>query len=790
LLAAIYDYAGAHNAVNPTLYSCAWPTSVFLYKENPLFNNLESLQEVSMRKLSTASGTILKNGKGSQMKKWLICVLAVICGCAGVESTAPEPEPKTEDILVADFEGETYGDWKVTGEAFGPGPAKGTLAGQMAVSGFEGKRLVNTYFNGDDTTGTLTSPTFEIQRRCINFLIGGGMYPGEACINLLVDGKAVRTATGPNDRPGGTEALDSHSWDVSDLAGKTAQIQIVDEKTGGWGHINIDQIVQSDKKAAAVEEAETSRKFVVKKRYLNLPVKTGARKRILRLIVDGEVVRDFDIELADAEPDFWVILDISQFKGKEVVLRADSLGRGSKGLSSIVQADSIKGGEDLYKEKLRPQFHFTSRRGWNNDSNGLVFYKGEYHLFYQHNPYGWNWGNMHWGHAVSKDLVHWKELDDAICPDELGTIFSGSAVVDERNTAGFQTGREKPIVCIYTSAGGTSAMSKGQPFTQSIAYSNDRGRTWTEYEGNPVVGHIRGGNRDPKVIWHRATNQWVMVLYIEDSVMTFLTSKDLKNWERQSDIKSYHECPELFELPVDGDKNNTRWILYGGSGDYLIGQFDGTEFKKQSESIPFQRGNCFYASQTFNNIPEGDGRRIQIAWGRVAMPGMPFNQQMLFPVELTLRTTDGGIRMFAEPVREIETIHGKRQTWKRTTLEPGGNLLSGIQGELFHIRAEFRPADGRRFGFVIRGEPVVYDVERQEISCKGKSAELKPVNGKIRLEILVDRTSVELFGNDGRVYMPIGTILPDDNRTLELFSEDGSTGIDSLEIYELRSAWK
>ena len=721
------------------------------------------------------------------MKRWLICILAAMCGCWNLGSRASQPQ--AEDILIADFESETYGDWKLTGEAFGPGPAKGTLPNQMAVSGFEGERLVNTYFNGDDTTGTLTSPQFLIRRKCINFLIGGGMYSGEACINLLVDGKIIRTATGPNDRPGGTEALDWHSWDVSDLAGKAAQIQIVDNRKGGWGHINIDHIVQSDQGTSAAE-VEKSHQFVVTKRYLNLPVKNGATKRILRLIVDGQVVRDFDIELADAEPDFWVVLDVGQFKGKEVTLRADSLRRGSKGLSSVVQADSIKGGADLYKEELRPQFHFTSRRGWNNDSNGLVYYRGEYHLFYQHNPYGWNWGNMTWGHAVSKDLVHWEELGDAIHPDRLGTIWSGSAVVDERNTAGFQTGKEKPIVCFYTSAGGTNPESKGQPFTQSIAYSNNRGRTWTKYPGNPVLGHIRGGNRDPKVIWHQPTNQWVMVLYIEQSTMAFFTSKDLKNWERQSEIECYHECPELFELPVDGDENNKKWILYGGSGDYLIGEFDGREFKKETESIPFQRGNCFYASQTFNNIPEEDGRRIQIAWGRVAMPGMPFNQQMLFPVELTLRTTDEGIRMFAEPVREIEKIHGKRHAWKAETLEPGRNLLSGIEGELFHIVAEFEIGDAGEFGFVIRGTPVAYNVEKQEISCNANNAKLVPADGKIRLEILVDRTSIEIFGNHGRVYMPIGVILPEDNKTLETFTKDGSTKIDSLEVYELRSAWE
>jgi fructan beta-fructosidase len=552
---------------------------------------------------------------------------------------------------------------------------------------------------------------------------------------------------------------------------------------------------EKDAKTAAVEEMENSRKFVVKKKYLNLPVKMGAGKRIFRLIVDGEVVRDFDIALApmaqaDGEPDFWVILDVSRYKGKEVTLKADSPGCGSEGLASVEQSNSIKDSKDLYEEKLRPQFHFTSKRGWNNDSNGLVYYKGEYHLFYQHNPYGWPWGNMTWGHAVSKDLVHWKELDDAIHPDKLGTIFSGSAAIDEHNTAGFQTGKEKPIVCFYTSAGGSNAESKGQPFTQSIAYSNDRGRTWTKYEDNPVIGHIRGGNRDPKVIWHEPTKKWVMVLYIEEGEMAFFTSDDLKTWERHSEIKSYHECPELFELPVDGDENNKKWIHYGGSGDYLVGQFDGKKFTKESESIQFQRGNCFYASQTFNNIPEEDGRRIQIAWGQVAMKGMPFNQQMLFPVSLTLRTTDEGIRMFAEPVEEIKKIHGKKKAWKGEMLEPGQNLLAGIEGDLFHIVAEFNVGERGEFGFVIRGTPVSYNVEKNEMSCKGKSASLKPADGKIRLEILVDRTTIEIFGNDGRVYMPIGGILPEDNKTLEVFTKSGSTAIESIEVYQLRSAWK
>jgi fructan beta-fructosidase len=325
-----------------------------------------------------------------------------------------------------------------------------------------------------------------------------------------------------------------------------------------------------------------TREFLLQKKYLNFPVKNGAQKHLIHLIIDNEIVREFEIELAPDEPDFWVFLDVSNFARKKAILWIDKREPAeSKGFDSVYQADTYIGQEDVYKEKLRPQFHFTSKRGWNNDANGMVYYDGQYHLFYQHNPYGWSWGNMTWGHAVSTDMIHWVKLGDAIHPNRLGTIFSGSAIVDVNNTAGFQTGYEKVIVCIYTSAGGTNPMSKGQPFTQSIAYSNDHGRTFTVYENNPVLDHINGGNRDPKVIWHTPTSQWVMALYLDDYEMGFFTSKNLKSWEFQSKIRCFHECPELFALPVDGDKNNEKWVLYGGSGEYLIGRFDGKEFKRE-----------------------------------------------------------------------------------------------------------------------------------------------------------------------------------------------------------------
>ena len=716
------------------------------------------------------------------MEKLFISCLLITFFCLA-------PVTAQEDILIADFESRDYGDWKVTGEAFGPGPARGTLPTQMEVTGFEGKRLVNTYYNNDNATGTLTSPMFEIKRKYINFLIGGGKYPGLTCINLLIDGKVARTATGPNDEPGGSEELAWHSWDVSELLGRKAKIQIVDNQTGGWGHINVDHIIQSNRKVEVL--TDKTREFLLQKKYLNFPVKNGEKKRVIHLIIDGKVMREFDIELAPDEPDFWVFLEVGAFQGKKAALRIDKYDPArSKGFDSIYQADTYIGEENVYREKLRPQLHFTSRRGWNNDSNGMVYYDGEYHLFYQHNPYGWNWGNMTWGHAVSTDMIHWTELGDAIHPDRLGTIFSGSAVVDVNNTAGFQTGDEKVIVCIYTSAGGTNPMSKDQPFTQSIAYSNDRGRTLTVYEGNPILGHINGGNRDPKVIWHTPTGQWVMVLYLDDRDMAFFTSKDLKSWEFQSKIKCFHECPELFALPVDGDKSNEKWILYGGSGEYLVGHFDGKEFKSETDAIRFHYGNCFYASQTFTNIPKSDGRQIQIAWGRVNMSDMPFNQMMLFPVTLTLHTTEEGTRMFAEPVREIENLHRHKGQWRNKILKPGDNLLSGLSAELVNIRADLRLAGAAEIGFVIRDIPVVYDVEKQELSCHGNKASLKPVDGKISIELLVDRTSIEIFGNGGRVYMPIGVILTDNSKSLEIFTKGGNTKVESLEINDLNSAWK
>lgn len=650
------------------------------------------------------------------------------------------------DLLIADFEGETYGAWKATGEAFGPGPARGTLPNQMAVEGFEGKGLVNSFFNGDRTTGTLTSPEFKIERKFMNFLVGGGKHDGQTCINLIVDGKTVRTATGPNDRPGGTERLDWQAWDVSAWNGKSATLQIVDLATGGWGHINVDQIVQSNSRRGS---QRVQRELLADHDYLLLPVKNGAPKRQVKLVVEGKTFREFEIELADKDVDFVVTADLRAVRGKTVTIET-MLPDQSGALAAIAVSNTLPAAES----ERRPKFHFTSCRGWLNDPNGLVYFQGEWHLFYQHNPYGWNWGNMHWGHAVSRDLLHWQELPTAIYPRAWGDwAFSGSAVVDEQNTSGFKSGNESVLIAAYTSTG------RGE----CIAFSNDRGRTWTDYDKNPVVKHA---GRDPKIIWHAVSQRWVMAVYDErpnvERGISFYSSPNLKEWTETGRVLGFYECPDLFPLPVDGNPANQQWVLYGADGKYLIGDFDGKTFHKKSTLLQVWHGN-FYAAQTFSDAP--DGRRIQIGWGQgITFPGQPFNQQMTIPVELTLRSTPEGVRMFAWPVREVAAQSEQQGiattlSIDRVTLPEGRKadiLVPTAALDLFDANLELELQLSQKIAMTFCGTPVTYDVKSQKLSCRQTSATVKPINGRLSLRVIGDRGSLEIFANQGEVAISVG----------------------------------
>lgn len=721
------------------------------------------------------------------MKKILTLLSAFLLSGGALAADRP-------DVLIADFEGESYSEgWKITGTAFGNGPAKGTLPNQMAVTGFLGKGLVNSYRGGDDSTGTLTSPEFKIERNYLNFLIGGGKHPGKACINLIVDGKAVRTATGPNDKPGGTEHLDWQTWDVTDLAGKTATIQIVDEQKGGWGHINIDHIVQGDKKKTPEPFAA---EFKITSKYLHLPVKTGAPMRRMAFKLGKEIVREFDIELDVSEkPQFWAFADVSPFLGKTLVvstmLPADSR------LPGFAESDDVPDTEKLYREKHRPLFHFTSRFGWLNDPNGLVFHNGEWHLFYQHNPFGVNWGNMHWGHAVSMDLFRWKELGIGLYPKKYGDMaFSGSAVLDKGNTSGWGTEKNPPLVLAYTSTG------RGE----CIAWSDDDGRTWTEYDKNPVVKH---SGRDPKLVWYEKGRHWVMAVYDEHDKkqwIAFHTSKDLKTWEFASRIEGFFECPDLFEL-------NGKWVLYAADGKYVLGEFDGKAFKPEhKEKKQLWQGN-FYAAQTFDSAPgtvattngsvQAPGlRRVQIGWANgVTFPNMPFNQQMTVPVELKLV----GDRLTAEPAEEIKKLRGAEYTATESTfpskdgnvsflffpsmVKVAGRLVDFSTGPAFDLECELDISTVASAGFKLHGTPLIYDVKKGTLTCKNVTAVVKPEGKLLKLRILVDRGSIEVFADGGKVAMSIAAIPVEKSPELEVVGQGGDLKLKNFRVSRIESVW-
>jgi len=452
-----------------------------------------------------------------------------------------------------------------------------------------------------------------------------------------------------------------------------------------------------------------------------------------------------------------------------------------------------------YNQKYRPQFHFTPKKNWTNDPNGMVYYDGEYHLFFQHNPSGINWGNMTWAHAISKDMIHWKQIQHAIRPYAGGTIWSGSGAVDWRNSTGFgKAGKDakKPIVLCYTHA--------RKPFTQHIAYSIDRGRTWTRYKGNPVVPNqgMSAGERDPKIFWHKPTKKWIMVLYVRRGGARIFNSDDLKKWTVLSDItgRGFGECPDLFELPVDpspadsaaaasGDKKKTKWVLYDGAFLYSIGSFDGKTYKIEATPGKGDLGGNFYAAQTFNDAP--NGRVIQIAWMRGSdfpKKGMPFNQQMSFPCELTLRTTEEGIRLYRWPVKEIQSIYKKKHEVGKTRLKPGENPLKDIKAELIDLHADITMGSAKKVVFNLRGSVVTYD--GQTLTIPRGSGALKRWDGGLSVRILVDRGSVEVFGNEGRLSLTSYAIHEPENLNLSLTVEGGEAVVNKLVVNELKSAWK
>ena len=712
-----------------------------------------------------------------------------------------------EDIVIEDFEGESFGKWTVTGEAFGKTPARGRIGGQGRI----GKGSVSSAHGGDKSTGTLTSPEFKIERDYISFVIGGGAHKNTS-IQLLIDNEVIGSCSGQNGSRMTTNILETRQH-----KGKTARLRLLDENRGRWGHVQVDQIVQTDTKPKIVIIGPRTRDFTVNNKYLVFPINKREHKAWMTLSVDGKPAHRYAAKLTSNPKDVhaWLFIDIDEFKGKKATLKVNRITE--DGFALVQQADKVPESEEWYTEPLRPQLRFSQAVGWNNDVNGTVYYDGEWHLFFQHNPGGLWWDNMTWGHAVSKDLVHWEQLPLALLPYTMakGMCWSGGAHVDKQNSSGFKKGKEDTIVAFVTDSNGGG---------ECLAYSHDRGRTFHWYEKNPIVKH---SGRDPKVIWFeygkkdkplndaakKLGGHWVMAVYDMKAEgdkaysgggkeagknIAFYTSTDLKEWQEQSHLYGYYECSELFKLPVDGKENESKWVVFAGDAKYAIGTFDGKTFKPDHEERHTVYYGPYYGSQLFSNSP--DGRQIQIGWLNIDIRHHRFDQLFSLPNRLTLRTTDDGIRMFSEPVKEFEKLRTKTHTVKDELLNDEKSVELKVPDQLFDIEAEFKIGKAKKFGLDIGGQRIPYLPESgqfgQEVAntaAQGKQksvATMKPIEGKITIRVIVDRPTMEIYGNNGRVVIARPRSHRGDVKFIRAFAEGGEAELIKLEVHELKSIWR
>lgn len=551
-------------------------------------------------------------------------------------------------------------------------------------------------------------------------------------------------------------------------------------------------------------------------RYLLLPVQDDAPEAKLCVVENNrQATVVVNVRLARERVDYYVPFDLKAFAGRDVKIDVQGVPQGSLCWDKMSLSDTF---DTTNTEKFRPVYHHTPAYGWMNDPNGMFYKDGVYHLYFQHNPYGSTWGNMNWGHSYSTDLVHWTYAGDAITPDAWGTVFSGSAVVDKDNSAGF--GRNA-IVAFYTSAKPTPW---GDAQMQSIAYSTDDGKTFEKYPGNPVITSTEKDFRDPHVFRHEATGRWIMILAAGQE-MRIYSSANLKDWTYESSFgKEYGshagvwECPDLFELPVEGTSEK-KWVLvcninpggpFGGSAtQYFTGTFDGHKFTcdtKPEVTKWMDYGKDHYAAVSFDNAP--DGRRVMIAWMSNwqyanQVPTVQFRSANAIARDVYLFRDKGVDYVGSRPVAEMTALRGDAVVSKKATLgELSVKKMFKTPSGAYEIDLAMAPQDGATVKLMLsnqKGEyvTVVYDGNMGTLSFDrrqggdNKFSELfpavttAPVHGKLTsLRVFVDKSSVEVFGNDGRAVMT-NLVFPSEPYNSLTLGSDKKTAVSSLKVYPL-----
>lgn len=522
-------------------------------------------------------------------------------------------------------------------------------------------------------------------------------------------------------------------------------------------------------------------------RYCSLPIRPDAPAVRTRLYRNG-VLLDEQLLSIGQPAQMWAELPLPGGSREEYALRfAGCAEDASRALAALAVFGETRQGGTAYGEALRPAVHFTPRCGFHNDPNGLLYYNGLYHMFFQLNPYGLRHGNTHWGWAVSRDLLHWTERQPPLRPsEEDGLIYSGSGVVDWNNTSGLQTGEHPPIVLFYTATGARFPSDFGQAMArQCVAVSLDGGEHF--YKHGCVLDEIAPMNRDPKVRWVADAGCWVMALYLEKNDYALLYSDNLLHWQRGETLTLPFtaECPDLFELFLDGDPRQPKWVLFGSPENYLVGHFEGRRFIAETELIrgpaqPEGQGKVFtraalYAPQTFSGLPRGE--EIQLYWMPTIFPAMPFSSCMSLPWRLSLQTTAEGPRLSAAPVEAVKTL-------REQTVALDDPALDSLEGDALdlELRPGFDSPEGRLL-LRLRGVPVLLQRGGRELVFPDGIYALPEPSAPLR--ILADHGSVELFC--GRFHCGLNTPLDPGKRGLEILTQEHCRPEGTLS--RLRSVW-
>ena len=553
--------------------------------------------------------------------------------------------------------------------------------------------------------------------------------------------------------------------------------------------------------------------------YLLLPIQDDAPEGKICVVKDNEQKGTLmNVRLARERVDSYVPFALSAYKGQHISIEIQGVPETALCWKEL----KLSGSFDMAnKESFRPVYHHTPAYGWMNDPNGMFYKDGVYHLYFQYNPYGSVWGNMHWGHSTSTDLMHWKFEGCAIVPDAWGAIFSGSCVVDHENTAGF--GKEA-VVAFYTSAKSTPW---GDIQMQSMAYSLDNGKTFTKYEGNPILTSSEKDFRDPKVFWYAPGKHWVMILAVGQH-MEIYSSVNLKEWKKESEFGAMQgahggvwECPDLVEIPVEGTREK-KWVLicnlnpggpFGGSAaQYFVGSFDGKKFVNESPTQTkwMDWGKDNYATVTWNNAP--DGRCIALGWmsnWQYAnnVPTSQYRSANTLARDLTLYREGQELYLKSTPSSEVKKARGKKvsiPSFKVSEKHEMVNLFEEKQGA-YEVEIVIQNAGASKIAFCLlndKGEKVsmYYDLNRKQFvmdrsesgtvdfSKDFPAVTVAPVNvdKELTLRLFVDRSSIEAFGEDGKFVMT-NLVFPSQPYVKMCFEADkNGYAVKSLNVYKLQ----